>query len=436
MEALNDQDWRILVETIHDRRCVLLLGPGAAVAPDGPDGLPLTTRLAYHLADHLPSGAVGRCDNFAHVAQIYQHHIQARLKLELAVRDFFARYKDMTTPLHQELAKLPFTLCVNTTFDRFLRNAFEASGKTPIYEFYDFRKARDSYLRDTDPSHPIVYDFFGNLGRPSPVLTENDLLDFLVNVIKGTPPLPPYIAARFREATTSFLFLGFGFRNWYVRILLHILQTHGHENPSLALEDPVCFNHPEWPQTTVFFGKKHLIEFRHQPWESFASTLREHYERFADSEPEETPTLPEDAPKVFLCHSHRDREAAAALAAQLKALGVAVWLDRQNLRGGDNWRRQIPQVIWKQVDYVCVLQSRAMAEKVESYCYGEIHEAMERQQYFAEGELFVIPVQLEGGVMLNELASLHCIDLSILQGVHELASTVKEDWKRPERRRR
>jgi hypothetical protein len=434
MEALNEQDWRILIATIHEKRCVLLLGPGVAVAPDDP-GVPLTTRLAHRLADQLPPGEATNCDNLAHVAQLYQHHFRARMKLEFAVRDFYAPYSKATTVLHQELAKLPFTLCVNTTLDHFLLNAFQDAGKTPIHEFYDFRKARDSYLTDTDPSHPIVYDLYGNIGKSSQVLTENDLLDFLVNVINSTPPLSPFIKARFKEATTSFLFLGFGFRHWYVRILLHILQTHGHENPSLALEDAVSFDYPEWPQTAVFFEKQHLIEFRHQSWESFASTLREKYEEFIGSEPGETLELPADAPRVFLCHSHQDRDRVASLAKQLQALGIAIWLDRQNLRGGDNWERQIPQVIRKQVDYVVILQSTAMLDKAESYFYKEINEALERQKGFAEGFRFVIPAQLERGVMLAQLDNLHSPDLTTSQGIRELVQAIQEDWKRPERRR-
>jgi hypothetical protein len=33
MDALNAQDWRRLVQTIRRGRCILLLGPGVAVAP-------------------------------------------------------------------------------------------------------------------------------------------------------------------------------------------------------------------------------------------------------------------------------------------------------------------------------------------------------------------------------------------------------------------
>ncbi len=423
------------MQTTQRGNCILLLGPGVAVAPDVPD-VPLTTRLARLLAGKLPPGEVITRDELAHVAQLYHQSCRDRLELEFAVQDFYGPYDGETTLLHQELSNLPSTLCVNTSFDSFLRNAFLTAGKAPIYDYYHFQRPHDSALRDTDPHHPIVYDLYGNRGEgDSLVLTENDLLDFLVNVIKGTPPLPPFITARFSDPNTSFLFLGFGFRHWYVRILLHVLRTYGHRSRSLALEDACFFTQPEQRQNIVFFERVHCIEFRQQSWADFATALRQRYEASVGDKARVMPAPPADPPKVFLCHSHQDRDAVARLADRLQALGIAVWLDKQNLRGGDNWERQIPHVIEKQVDYVLVLHSSHMLEKVESYFHKEINAALERQQGFAEGFRFVIPVQLERGAVLDKLSHLHSLELMAPQGVQELAQAIQEDWNRRGRQR-
>jgi hypothetical protein len=47
-----------------------------------------------------------------------------RTGLEIAVEDFYTPYRDQTTQLHLDLAALPFTLCISTTPERFLINAF------------------------------------------------------------------------------------------------------------------------------------------------------------------------------------------------------------------------------------------------------------------------------------------------------------------------
>lgn len=435
MDALNEQDWRRLVQTIRRGRCILLLGPGVAVAPGDDRHSPLTTRLARSLAGQLADV----CDpaNLSHVAQLYyQDPNFSRLDLESAVKDFYAPFEQETTPLHQELAQLPFTLCVNTAFDRFFLNALRAAGKNPVYDYYHFRKGQDSPLNSIDPVHfndaqnPVVYDLYGSReDEESLVLSENDLLEFLVKVIQNAPPLPAFIKARCSDPNASFLFLGFGFRHWYVRILLHILQAQRHQNPSLALEDAGFFEHPEQRQIAIFFEKEHRIAFRQQDCQHFAAELRQRFAESGGAAPPPVPALPEDAPKVFLCYSHQDREAVLRLGESLQARGIAIWLDRQNLRGGDDWDRLIPDVIKKQVNYVVVAQSKGLAERVESYCYKEIKTALERQVSFAQGIRFVIPLQLDTGVMLPELTQLHAV-----QGLQELAQTIQEDWSRRGRR--
>jgi hypothetical protein len=418
------------------------------VAPADAQGIPLTTRLARLLAGKLPAEDVCDADNLAHVAQLYyQHPDFSRIDLESAVRDFYAPFEQETTPLHQELAQLPCTLCVNTAFDRFFLNALRAAGKTPVYDYYHFRKGRESPLTSIDPAYfndplrPVVYDLYGSReDEKSLVLSESDLLEFLVNVIPNTPPLPAFIKARFNDPNASFLFLGFGFRHWYVRILLHVLQKERRQKeryptPSLALEDASFFKHPEQRQIVIFFGREHRIAFRQQDCKRFAVDLRERFAASGGATPPPAPALPEDAPRVFLCHSHQDREAVVRLGESLRAQGIAIWLDRQNLRGGDDWDRLIPDVIRKQVDYVVVAQSRGLAERVESYCYKEIKTALERQESFAEGIRFLIPLQLDADVLLPELTRLHSVNLTAPGGIQELAQAIQEDWSRRGRRR-
>ncbi len=436
MEKLNDKDWERLLLTIQRGNCILVLGPGAAIDPDDPEGRPLATRLAYSLAEKLPNAEVVNRNDLAHVAEGFLQHIRGRTDLEVVVRDFYAPYSQATTRLHQELAALPFSLCVNTSFDYFFWNALLAAGKSPEYAYYHFRDERAFNLAEASPARPLVYYLYGALEElDSLVLTENDMLDFLVNVVKGSPALPPYITARFSTHKTSFLFIGFGFGRWFVRILLHVLKAYGHQDRSLALEDRSFFAHPDEPETAVFFGRTHCIEFKHLSWQAFAEELGQRYSGLVSSVTRPAPKPPVDAPRVFLCHSHLDRDLVAQLRQQLQALGIGVWLDQQNLRGGDNWEQLIPHVIQKQVDYVVVLQSPNMVGRVESYCYKEIAMALERQKSFGEDFRFIIPAQLAPCQLLASLASLHVIALNPAQpqNVRELATAINEDWQRRRR---
>lgn len=448
ISPLEETDWRVLLKAIRQRNCVLLLGPGVSVDPANPQGEPLPVQLAQRLAHELDD--VGKGDqlltagDLAHVAQTYERAMRKRRTgLELIVEDFYAAYQDQITQLHLDLAALPFTLCVSTTPDRFLLNAFrQTPQKKPIYDFYDFQPDPKRVPRPHSPAppktnpeqQPLIYDLYGSLDETgSLVLTENDLLDFLISVTRQTPALHPYVTAQFSDPTVSFLFLGFGFRHWYIRILLHAFKAGGHESPSLALEDAGFFAAPEHQQTTLFFQSGHAIDFRQLPAD-FASELRRRFEQqTAQIQRLKTITaeLPANTPTAFLCHENRDKPEAEALAEELQKCGIKIWLDKQSLRGGDNWAKAIPNVVEKQTDYVVVLQSPRMFDKPESYFRREVHYALERQLGF--GDLrFTIPVLIEShpDLPLRDLAQLCCIDLTQPGGVDELAKAIHEDWRK------
>ncbi len=449
MERLSEQEWNRLIQVIRRNTCILVLGPGVAVTPDCPPlkgDSGLTDGLVESIALQMGEEGVCQAEKLTHIAQLYCQHPQfSRLDLEMTVCDYYRPHYERTTPLHLALAQLPFTLCVTTTFDRFLFNAFRSIGKQPVCHYYHFRKSdRRSPLSQIEPSflekpdHPVIYNLYGSCDdETSLVLSENDLLEFLVNVVRGEPPLPDFIKARFSNRGVSFLFLGFGFRHWYMRILLHILQAHRHQNPSLAVEDTRFFSHPEKEQIVVFFQNEHRIHFRWEGWESFAVELQKRYAAsLPQFSPELPPVLPSDAPKAFLCHSSTDKSFVDDLGKELQAQGVAVWLDKQDLRGGDDWEQLIPSVIKSQVDYVVVLQSEAMVNRVESYFHIEIKAALDRQRRFTVGARFLIPAQVQAGCFLSGLEHLECVDLTMPDGSCRLAQTILEDWNRHGRKRR
>jgi TIR domain/SIR2-like domain len=456
--SLLEERGQVLLDAIQRRKCILLLGPGAAAASDEPKSKLLTELLAEELVKKLEKekqgkGLVSRSD-LAHVAQIYEREMPLRRPgLELAVRDFYQPYRGKTTQLHIDLAALPFTLGISTTPDRFFYNALaEAPDKTPIYEFYHFqpdpKHARERSLApsppDNDPEkHPLAYDLYGSLDEPdSLVLTENNLLDFLVSVARQQPAIHPYVSGQFSDPKVSFLFLGFGFRHWYVRILLHVLKAAGHEVPSLALEDSTFFQFPGYGETALFFESGHLLAFQDLPWVDFAATLRKAYEaqRPAVQKAQAVANLlSHDAPTAFLCHENRDKEKVAGIGRELERLGIKIWLDEQKLRGGDRWGSFIPKVLSEFCQYVIVFESQNMLDKPESYFWKEINYALERQRGFQPGVRFIVPVLLEKGpglpLDIADLSDLQYVDITTDKAVSNLAQTIHEDWDRRPRKK-
>ncbi len=422
---------RALLERIRKGTCVLLMGPGVAIAPDDTTA-PLTVRLSRELAqdpqiDNDPR--LGDRDNLSHAAQLYYQVKRDRDELRLVAEDFYSRFATVTTAFHCSIASLPFRLCISTTPDDLLFNAFTSVGKKPIKTHYNMYHAGSDSLPKPTVEAPAVFHLYGHpSNRESLVLTESDLIEFLVHVVQRDPPLPDEIRGHVGDPDTSFLFVGFGFQFWYVRVLLHVLNVYGHKDRSVALEDPAFFANPEHAQAVGFFGDR-AIEFKHFGWPDFAERLQQMYEaQGGASKPAPGPEPNADAPRAFLCYASEDVEAVARLGERLEAAGIGVWRDKQNLRGGDNWDRVLVHVIEKQVHYVIVAQSKTMDRRGEGYFYKEIAVARERQLRMRQGRVFVLPLQIESCQGLEELKDLHQISLATDDDFDKLVQVIRDDW--------
>lgn len=97
---------------------------------------------------------------------------------------------------------------------------------------------------------------------------------------------------------------------------------------------------------------------------------------------------------VFLSYASEDRAAAAVLAAALRADGVAVWFDQDELQGGDAWDATIRQRI-NDCTYFVPLISHTTQARAEGYFRREWKFAIERSEGMAEDRAFLIPVNLD-----------------------------------------
>ena len=258
------RELRGLVERINRGDCVLVLGPRVAVRPDDPERRPLDSLLAEELIESIgvtgPDGAVSAA-SLHRAADLYYRTRQDRVELDVAVQDFYEREAGATTDFHRDLAKLPFRLCISASPDSLMFNAFAATeGKAPQKGYYGFRPISTPRLSRPTAERPIVYHLFGHHEEArSLVLTEGDLIEFLVAIVRGTPAVPDQVRSMLADPAASFLFIGFGFHNWYLRVLLQVMNVYGHQSKAIAFEDTNFFDHPERQQVVGFFSGDRLI---------------------------------------------------------------------------------------------------------------------------------------------------------------------------------
>jgi len=431
-----DDNWDSLIYAIRHKNCILLLGPQVAIEERDGEPVRCSVVLAKELAASLgPEKIASWKIDPGNLAQVGQYYVmdkgKGRMDLESKIEHFYLKRKELTTPTHRKLAELPFALIISSTPDSmFYQALLENGNKHPHVESYNFRGGTEQHVVAAGSEEsPLLFYLCGTIDDPSSVVvSENDLIDFLAAVISKNPPLPSNILSELQSRNKSLLFLGFGFHNWYLRVLLHVLQLHPKESTSFALEQFAPVPAADQFQNEVIFFQEsdYKLKICDSKVDEFVEELSERYLAALPALPTRQPVP--DAPTIFICHASEDKERAASLYSRLEQEGFKPWLDREKLRGGDQWDALIIRTIKKEIDYFVVLLSRTLVDKNIAYVNKEINTALDRQMEFrkSSGINFIIPVKIEECGLLEDLESYQAIDISS-GNVDELVKLIKRD---------
>ena len=108
--------------------------------------------------------------------------------------------------------------------------------------------------------------------------------------------------------------------------------------------------------------------------------------------PESLSTQPGRA--VFLSYAREDTDAARRIADALRAFGLEVWFDQNELRGGDSWDQKIKRQIRDCALFMPII-SAATQERGEGYFRREWKIGVERTHDMAAGMPFIVPVVID-----------------------------------------
>ena len=98
---------------------------------------------------------------------------------------------------------------------------------------------------------------------------------------------------------------------------------------------------------------------------------------------------------VFLSYASEDAESAERIATALRAAGVEVWFDREELRGGDAWDQKIRQQILDCRLFVPIISANTET-RLEGYFRREWKLATDRTESMASELAFLFPVVIDG----------------------------------------
>ena len=114
--------------------------------------------------------------------------------------------------------------------------------------------------------------------------------------------------------------------------------------------------------------------------------------------------------EVFLSYVREDLDAAERLCEALRGLRRTVWFDRDSLRGGQWWKREIKEAIRAADFFLPLLSDRSVTKR--GTVQWEMREALQIVEESPPGRVFVIPVRLEECQPAYDLLDeIHWIDL-------------------------
>lgn len=263
--AFPDAPWRELLYALQRGNCVVLTGPNFAAKTENGVVRPLVEWLALRLAARLEADGYAtdphEKSNLRYTATEYLR-LKGITSLQEQVELFYRENEREVSPLHELLSQLPLSLVVNATPDNLLVRAFKAQYKPVRMAWYSLGRDRDQAARaleieDPAPDNPLIYSLFGSVSQPeSLVLTEKDQLNFLEDVIQHNNAIPNAVLKNLGEKKV-YLFLGFNFEHWQLRMLLRLLRLSEQQlSPVLAPGNGALTR-----STAIFFQNQYKLAF-------------------------------------------------------------------------------------------------------------------------------------------------------------------------------
>jgi len=255
-----------------------MLGPRMPGMKKEEEWRSISEELSTYLTQYLDDGKVDydQASNrdLAYIAQQFLSIKGARrVDLEDLAKDFLEANTKEIPDFYYKLAELPLHLIINTTPDDYMERALREKGKACVTHHYNFkRECNQSIEADMiTQERPLVYNLFGTMKEAeSLVMTDNNQLEFVRNVVKDDPRIPDEILGQFDHRKT-YLFLGFNLENWQFRLLLDSLNLR-EENSTFSPRTPF---YPLSAKTKEFFTNRFNFVFVDADLQEFVTELNE-----------------------------------------------------------------------------------------------------------------------------------------------------------------
>lgn len=137
--------------------------------------------------------------------------------------------------------------------------------------------------------------------------------------------------------------------------------------------------------------------------------------------------------RPFISYAREDRETALQLYGDLRQNGARPWIDVEHIGGGEEWKPAIARAISEASHFIALISDRSVNK--QGFVQNELRQAIDVLETFPPGEIFLIPVRLDGSEPRHSrLAELHWIDLfpDYREGFRKLLRSLRLEAAAPE----
>jgi TIR domain len=207
-----------------------------------------------------------------------------------------------------------------------------------------------------------------------------------------------------RRVGQSFLFVGFGIRHWYLRVLLKVLvrALELHRTGSAIATEPLRgLSDVDREQTILYYQRGTRIELEDADIGAFLAELAVRLAAEGGFAEHAAPIGPR--PRVFISYAREDGDLAAMVFDALQKENFEPWFDKEALTGGERWDDRITDAL-DASDFALVLYTPALCRKADSYVNKEVNLAR-RRALNVRGP-FLIPLRTQDIAVEHRIAEL------------------------------
>lgn len=406
MNTIDANNWASFLKLLSEESCVLMLGPQIPTTKNAAgEWKPISELLARDLSKILDTANVDydqdNRDNLLYITERYLE-IPRRKKLNLQqdIKNLIDKYNPEISPIYETLAKMPFYIIVNTTPSDAIQRALKKEGKYPIEYNFNFRRAQP-FTVDFDKisiETPLVISLFGSLQprqEDSMVLTDDDGVEFIRNIMTGVSKIPTELLREF-QYLKAYLFLGFNFDDWNLRLLMKALSLNDENIPI----SPRLASHNFSSMTKSYYGSRFNFQFTQNSITDLVESLKKEYDQLMQADA--VPVLTTAPKKTFLAYHQSDEDFAAKMRQFLKPLESEGLVEVYNdtLPGADitddiNDKLEAAEVVFLLLS-ASFIASDVLYKKIRTHALAK----------FATGTAMVVPVIVRSCGWENEIGKI------------------------------